>query len=186
MRLFATLPLLLASLAMPAHADSFDHFSVVGNGQDFEFSLSATSTGPDTNFSRQYSFGQVSGTLNGTAQNIYASIIFPTAQGVGADTFTVGTTGTYTELALPSMYDLSFTTTAPFVGTGTLTFLPGRYTSFVVAPTVAPYLTYSITVTPQGSAVTPEPPTFVLLMTATLITFVLTRTKRHQRPHAHP
>lgn len=174
--------LALSLLPRPAHADTLDNFSVVGGGQDFEFSLPASTTASQFDlppYAHTYGFAATGGALNSVPTNFDINLDFPGPYSL-SDTFIISNASGYTELALPALYSLTFD---PLAETGTLSFIPGAYPTFVVSPNpFTPYTPYTITITAQTTATTPEPPTILLVATAAL---GLAWLRRQNRPMTH-
>ncbi len=167
MRAVASFLLLLASCLLPASAlgDAMDQISVIGGGQDIEFALPAATTVPDALFGGSYRFPSVPGTVNEAPTTVSAYFIFPGFCAV-CDTIQLTTINgndyNSLSLGLPNLYAI----TSPDLYDVTLSLLPGSYASVDTYPFGSS--SYTIDISPQASANTPEPPTLLLLATATL------------------
>ncbi len=175
MRLATSLGSLLALslLACIARADTLDQFSFVSAGLNIEFTLPASVSGSDAVLGgNQYTFNPAPGSLNGVPSTVSAHLIFPGAcsscdtlfLGVTPDDPALGTVATY-EFGLPNLYDLTF----PGPDSVMLAFLPGTYSSEYIVHAFYDIEPATITVTPQTTAATPEPPSLTLVALATLL-----------------
>ena len=158
-RCLALLPLLLLAVAVPAHADPMDNFTITGGGQTIDFSLPASTTGEFEVPIGQDNFGQVSGTVNSVSELVFVNVI----TGVGCaecQSILLGDAQASFTIALPNppLYQLT-----PGGALGeTLTFIPGTYMTggyndsqpFGILP-------FEINIAPDTAA-TPEPPTLIL------------------------
>lgn len=170
-RCAALLPLFLLVLALPAHADPMNDFSITGGGATIDFSLPATTTGQFQAPIGQDNFGQVSGTVNGVSELIGVNFItgFGCAE---CGTVLVNYPSTGWTIDIPSgLYTL---TPAGALGE-TLTFNPGDYMA-VGYNNSQPFghVPFEIKVTSDAAA-TPEPATIFSLITAALALPLLRR-----------
>ena len=163
-RCLALLPLLLLLVALPAHADPMDDFTITGGGATIDFSLPASTTQPCMSCigssNDQFNFGAVTGTVNGVSQSIHLNFVV----GAGCaecETILLSYPSTSWTIDLPALYGITYSGTYPNQDV-TLTFVPGDYMTggyndsqpFGTVP-------FEITITPE-TAPTPEPPTLVL------------------------
>ena len=163
-RLFciALLPLFVLALALPAHADPMDDFTITGGGATIDFSLPASITqvcmsclgAPND----QFNVGSVTGTVNGVSQTIHLNFVVGSGC-AECETILLSYPSTAWTINLPPLYDITFSGTYPNQDV-TLTFIPGDYmTEGYSQP--SDYQQFEIKVTPE-TAPTPEPPTLFL------------------------
>lgn len=157
---FALLPLLLLALALPAHADPMDDFTITGGGATIDFSLPASITqvcmsclGSSND---QFNFGSVTGTVNGVSQSIHLNFVVGSGC-AECETILLSYPSTSWTIDLPSLYGITFSGTPPNQDV-TLTFIPGDYmTQGYSQPN--DYQQFEIKV---ASEATPEPSTLSL------------------------
>jgi hypothetical protein len=160
----ALLPLFVLALALPAHADPMDDFTITGGGATIDFSLPASTTQPCCGLPDQFNFGQVSGTVNGVNQ--FIGVNFITGSGCAVcHTILLSYPSTNWTLDLPPLYGITYSGTIANPEE-TLTFIPGDYTTQTFG-TLPPFASFDIKVTPETAA-TPEPAAFLFLITAAL------------------
>jgi hypothetical protein len=174
-RCAALLPLFLLVLALPAHADPMDDFSIIGGGATIDFSLPATTTqvclscigGPND----QFIFGPVTGTVNGVSQTIHLNFVV----GGGCSscqTILLNYPSTAWTIFLPTLYQITFSGMYPNQD-ATLAFVPGDYmTGGYNNSQPGFFLPFEIKVT---SAATPEPPTLLLSLGGILAVLLIKR-----------
>ena len=178
-RLFsiAALPLFILALALPAHADPMDNFTITGGGATIDFSLPASTTQPC--FSclggsyEQFNFGAVTGTVNGVSQSIHLNFVIGSGC-AECQTILLSYPSSSWTIDLPILYDLAYSGTYPNYDV-TLTFVPGDYMTGGYNDS-QPFgtLPFEINITPQAAA-TPEPATILSLVTAALALPLLKR-----------
>jgi len=173
-----TLALSASALILPlaAHADTIDDFVLTGNGHTITYSLPAT-----TSF-RDYSlFDFFAETAPTTIDGVtiveagdYYSPFFPRVSLIlGVPSSTFGSPQLY--LSGPMFINFDFVPASnplPYLPFDVVpTFIPGTYTlhqeNNFLLPLDPPVL-YTLTITPEASAATPEPSSVALLMTGVL------------------
>ncbi len=174
------------TLPLTAHADSMDDFTIVGGGHTITYSLDSSITFP--NFSL-FNFFTASAptTIDGTSGYVetgdyYDTGIFPHVSLIlSVPDAVFGATQIY--LLGPPFIDFDFVSPT----TGIATFVTGMYTlqglsSFGLQP-LDPPVTYTLTISPETSAPTPEPSSLILLTTGALglIRFAGIRGRRQPR-----
>lgn len=168
-RYLALLPLLLLALALPAHADPMDNFTITGGGQTIDFYLPASTTQPCCSNIGQFNFGQVTGTVNGVSELI--GVNFITGSGCAVcGTILLEYPSTNWTIFLPSLYGITYSGNYE---DETLTFIPGDYPTEGYSQPYY-YQDFEINVTSETAA-TPEPPTLLLVAAAALGGFLLMR-----------
>lgn len=166
--------LLTPCLPLTARADTLDSFTVVGGGLDIALSLPTSTTLPIAFLTGQFQPGPVAGTVNGVSESISTNFLYGTGCAV-CSTLLLHFDSQTLFIGLPSLWQV----TSPAAGLETFSFLAGTYNAPSQSPSGGPV--YTINITPQASAVTPEPPPLVLVCTAVLAGGALLRRRELRR-----
>jgi hypothetical protein len=187
-----TLALLAPAFTLPltAHADTIDDFKLTGGGQTITFSLPAT--GVYTLHEHFNSFGANGpGTIDGTPVTIGATFyvlnVNPGDPALGL--FSIPLLPLPDELWGSISYNW-FIVPAEFPnpsdeGTFNVTFIPGTYQLQNSSPYHLPppvLFDYTLTITPETTASTPEPASLTLLATGALGIISIAARRRRARP----
>jgi hypothetical protein len=185
-----TVALLTSALTLPltAHADTIDDFSITGGGHTITYSLPATSSFPDFslfNFFEENAPATIDGVSGYAVTSLYyLPGLIPVRLILDVPSAVFGTTQLY--MNGPLFFSLAFvpaTNPPPYFQEDVVpTFIPGTYTlqglsSFALQP-LNPPVPYTLTITQETAAATPEPSSVVLLATGALGLIGFAATKR--------
>jgi hypothetical protein len=178
-----------------ALADPVFDFTVIGDGHTFQFSLPNPATINDHPHALNINYGSVAGTVDGVGGYTFTPAFIAESNGYAGADFSFDVTPIPTGPP-PPLGDSSYNLFGPTLFTLvsdvpnpngnydaydgdflTFAFVPGDYTFSGLGSAPNTTLTYSVDITQEAAAVTPEPGTWILWLTAAGLLAVTLRRK---------